>query len=267
MQDVQMDPDFRRISIDKVGVKDISYPILVLDKNNGTQATVARINMYVDLPHNFKGTHMSRFVEILNQFRGQITIDNFSKILESMKEHLGAASAHMEVEFPYFIEKEAPVSKARALMEYTCRFAGTLGAKADFVLSVRVPVTTVCPCSKEISEKGAHSQRSMVTVTLRMKRLVWIEEIVELVEGCASAEIYSLLKRPDEKFVTEKGYSNPKFVEDLVRDVATRLYAHKNVTWFSVEAENMESVHNHSAYAYLESPGGPDSTPGAATAG
>lgn len=252
MIDVQSEADDRMVDIDKVGVKNISYPIVVLDRKNGIQATVAKVNMYVSLPHNFKGTHMSRFIEVLNDFRGEIHIQNFSKILETMKTRLEAASAHMEMEFPYFIEKEAPVSKARALMEYTCRFSGRLGRSKNFLLGLDVPVTTLCPCSREISAKGAHSQRSKVTVTLRCKKFVWIEDIVELVESAGSAPIYSLLKRPDEKFVTEKAYDNPKFVEDVVREVAKKLSEDKNITWFMVESENLESIHNHNAYALVE---------------
>ncbi len=252
MIDVQMEVDDRGIEIDKVGVKDITYPILVLDKKNGTQSTIARINMYVSLPHNFRGTHMSRFVEILNEFKGEINIKSFSKILEVMKRRLEAASAHVDVEFPYFVEKEAPVTKARSLMEYTCRYSGSLTTKKDFSITVEVPVTTLCPCSKEISQYGAHSQRGVVAVTLGLKRLLWIEEIIELVEGAASSEIYALLKRPDEKYVTEKAYNNPKFVEDVVRDVAQKLSANDAIAWFSVEVENMESIHNHNVYACVE---------------
>lgn len=252
MIDVHREVPQSGIDIDKVGVKNIRYPIIVLDKKNGSQATVAKVNMYVSLPHNFKGTHMSRFIEILNEFRGEIHIQSFSKILETMKLRLEAASAHMEIEFPYFIEKEAPVSKARGLMEYTGRFSGSLGKTKNFLLSLDVPVTTLCPCSREISAKGAHSQRSKVTVTLRFKKFIWIEDIIELVESAGSAPIYSLLKRPDEKFVTERAYDNPKFVEDVVREVATKLGEDKNITWFMVESENLESIHNHNAYALVE---------------
>ncbi|MEE8449241.1 MAG: GTP cyclohydrolase FolE2 [Thermodesulfobacteriota bacterium] len=252
MIDIQKETDHRNVDIDKVGVKNISYPIVVLDKTKGTQSTVAKINMYVGLPHNFKGTHMSRFIEILNEFHGEITIQNFSNILEVMKERLEAASAHMEIEFPYFIEKKAPVSAARSLMEYNCRFAGSLGRKKDFILTIEVSLTTLCPCSREISQQGAHSQRSKATIALRFKKFIWIEDIIRLVESAGSSEIYSLLKRPDEKFVTERAYNNPKFVEDVVRDIAQKLRADKNITWFSVESENLESIHNHNAYALVE---------------
>src|SRR3989338_2491527 len=252
MQDIQNQPDYRKIAIDKVGVKDIRYPIVVLDKKNKFQHTVGSINMYVDLPHQFKGTHMSRFIEILNEHRGEITVKNFTQILAKMKKRFNAATAHMEVEFPYFIEKAAPVSKAKGLMEYRCRFTGSLGDKKDFVLEITVPVTTLCPCSKEISRKGAHNQRGIVKVNLRFKGFIWIEDIIKIVEASAPSQVYSLLKRPDERYVTEHAYDNPRFVEDVVREVASDLEALKGIIWFSIEAENLESIHNHSAYAYLE---------------
>jgi GTP cyclohydrolase I len=252
MNDIQNQRDHRRIEINKVGVKHIRYPITVLDKARGVQHTVASVNMYVDLPHRFKGTHMSRFVEILNKHKGDIAIKNFSKILLEVKKRLKAKIAHLEVEFSYFIEKEAPVTKAKSLMEYICRFCGSSNEKDDFYMGVTVPITTVCPCSKEISEFGAHNQRSLVTVNLRFKKFLWIEDIIQLVEECASCDLYSILKRPDEKYVTEKAYENPMFVEDVVREIAKRLTADSNITWFSVESENFESIHNHSAYAFVE---------------
>jgi GTP cyclohydrolase I len=179
--------------------------------------------MYVDLPHRFKGTHMSRFVEILNKYKGDISIQNFSNILNEMKRKLKAKTAHLEVEFPYFIEKEAPITRAKSLMEYTCRFCGSSNQseKRDFYVGVVVPITTVCPCSKEISEFGAHNQRSMVTVQLRFHKFIWIEDIIRMIEECASCDLYSILKRADEKFVTEKAYQNPMFAEDVVREVVS----------------------------------------------
>ncbi len=252
LRDIQGEPDFRNIDIDKVGVKDIHYPVVVLDRKNNVQHTVASINMYVDLPRHFKGTHMSRFIEILNEHRGEITVKNFPEIMEKMKRRFNATTAHLEVAFPYFIEKAAPVSGAKGLMEYRCRYTGSLGEKKDFVFEVEVPVSTLCPCSKEISRHGAHNQRGMVRVALRFRGLVWIEDIVKIVEGSASTPVYSLLKRVDEKYLTERAYDNPMFVEDVVREVAVNLKKLKNVTWFRVEAENIESIHNHSAYAYLE---------------
>ncbi len=252
MDDIQNQRDHRKIEINKVGVKNIRYPITVLDKAKGFQHTVANVNMFVDLPHRFKGTHMSRFVEILNKHKGDIAIKNLSKILTEVKRKLKAKTAHLEVEFPYFIEKEAPVTKAKSLMEYICRFSGSSNEKEDFYVGIVVPITTVCPCSKEISEFGAHNQRSLVTVNLRFKKFIWIEDIIQLVEECASCDLYSILKRPDEKYVTEKAYENPMFVEDVVREIAKRLKKDRNITWFTVESENFESIHNHSAYAYVE---------------
>ena len=254
MIDIQSQRDHRRVGINKVGVKNIEYPITVLDKRNRVQHTVGKVNMYVNLPHHFKGTHMSRFIEILNKCKGNISIENFNNILQEMKQVLKAHSAHLEIEFPYFVEKQAPVSGASGLMEYICRFCGSSNeeGKDDFSVGIDVPVTTVCPCSKEISDQGAHNQRGTVTVKLRFKKFIWIEDIIELVEQSASCDIYSILKRPDEKYVTERAYDNPMFVEDVVREVAKKLSSDKNITWFSVESENFESIHNHSAYAYVE---------------
>jgi GTP cyclohydrolase IB len=254
MIDTQNQPDFRRIPIDKVGIKGLKYPVKVLDKDRGTQSTVADISMYVDLPHQCKGTHMSRFVEILHQSRTRISLESLTTILADMKMILGARSSHIEITFPYFIKKQSPSAGVSGLMDYTCSIIGSSNAKntTDIVLKVAVPVTSVCPCSKEISDCGAHNQRGEVLVSARFKKLIWIEDIVNIVEKAASCDIYSVLKREDEKYVTEKAYNNPKFVEDLARDVAQSLMADPNITWFSVSAENFESIHNHSAYAYIE---------------
>ena len=255
MKDTQNQRDYRNITIDKVGIKNLRYPITVLDRKNGRQDTVATINMYVDLPHEYKGTHMSRFVEILNVLRPEVSLKKISDALEQMKKHLNAASSHIEVTFPYFIEKKAPVSKSPGLMDYTCRLTGSSGpdGKIDFVSEVIVPVSSVCPCSKEISEAGAHNQRGEVRLSIRFKKFIWIEDMIELVEKSGSSEVYSVLKRVDEKYITEYGFSNPKFVEDIVRDIAIKLKEDDNVTWFSVSAENFESIHNHSAYAHIAS--------------
>jgi GTP cyclohydrolase I len=256
MIDIQNQKDYRNIDIKKVGVKGIKYPIVVLDRHHGTQPVNATINIYVDLPHHFKGTHMSRFVEILNDFRGQINIKTFQTILGKTRDKLRARSAHMEIEFPYFIEKTAPVSKAKSLMEYRCSFCGhNDGDITDFLVGVVVPVTTLCPCSKEISNMGAHNQRSIVTVKVRFEKFFWIEDLIRTVENSASGEVYSLLKRVDEKYVTEKAYENPMFVEDVVRNVAEQLNKDPNFKWYSIEAENFESIHNHSAYAFVEKNG------------
>lgn len=252
MADLQKSHDDRNIAIDKVGVKDIRYPIVVMDKSKERQQTVARINMYVDLPHHFKGTHMSRFIEILNQYHGQISIDRMNTMLSDMKERLEASSAHLELEFPYFIEKQAPVSRARSLMEYQCRMVGSLGENYDFILGVTVPVTSLCPCSREISARGAHNQRSAVKVEIRYTDHIWLEDLIAWVEECGSAPVYSLLKREDEKALTEQAYDNPMFVEDVVRAVTQRLLKVPEITWFRVACENFESIHNHSAYAMVE---------------
>ena len=255
MKDTQNQRDYRNITIDKVGIKNLRYPITVLDRRNGCQDTVATINMYVDLPHEYKGTHMSRFVEILNVLRPEVSLKKISDALEQMKKHLNAASSHIEVTFPYFIEKKAPISSSPGLMDYTCRLTGSSGpdGKIDFVSEVIVPVSSVCPCSKEISEAGAHNQRGEVRLSIRFKKFIWIEDMIEIVEKSGSSEVYSVLKRVDEKYITEYGFSNPKFVEDIVRDIAIKLKEDDNVTWFSVSAENFESIHNHSAYAHIAS--------------
>ncbi|MBU2234301.1 MAG: GTP cyclohydrolase I FolE2 [Proteobacteria bacterium] len=253
MIDIQNLKDERNINIKKVGVKGLKYPIVVLDRAHGTQPVNATINMYVSLLHNFKGTHMSRFVEVLNDIREQVNIRTFHSILEKIRTKLHAESAHIEIEFPYFIEKTAPRSGAKSLMEYRCRFLGTNDSgRMDFVVGMVVPVTTVCPCSREISRVGAHNQRSIVTVKVRFRKFFWIEDVIRLIEDSASGEVYSLLKRIDEKYVTEKGYENPMFVEDVVRKVAERISRDANFTWYRVEAENFESIHNHSAYACVE---------------
>jgi GTP cyclohydrolase I len=252
MRDVQKSRDTRNIPINKVGVKDISYPIVVMDKCRELQHTVARVNMYVDLPHHFKGTHMSRFIEVFNSYRENIGLNNMETILAKMKEKLGADCAHLEIEFPYFIEKKAPVSGAVSLMEYTCEFVGSLTTVLDFVLGIKIPVTSLCPCSKELSRYGAHNQRSIVTLKVRYRDFVWIEDLVDIIETCGSSPVYSLLKRVDEKFVTERAYENPRFVEDIVREATLKLSEIDNITWFSVEVENFESIHKHSAYAAIE---------------
>lgn len=243
------------MNIDRVGVKSIRYPITVLDRKNGYQQTTATINMYVDLPHDMKGTHMSRFVELLHVFREEVSIKAFSEIMLEMRQRLNAESARIEIRFPYFIEKEAPVSGAKGLMDYECGFIASSNGNTsvDIVMEARVPITSVCPCSKEISEYGAHNQRGEVRLRFRFDGLVWLEEMISLVETAASSELYSILKRVDEKEVTERGYENPKFVEDIVRDIAIALEKEERITWYELSVENFESIHNHSAYAYIKS--------------
>ena len=253
MKDVQNQPDHRNIDISKVGIKGIKYPINVLDRANKVQATVASVNMYVHLPHEFKGTHMSRFVEVLNEYCGDLNLRTFFEMLEAVKTTLHARSANLEITFPYFVSKKAPVSGVASLMEYTCEYIGEInGDEHKLFVCVKVPVCTLCPCSKEISSKGAHNQRGLVSVTLFFKEFFWIEEIIEIVEASASSDVYALLKREDEKYITERAYNRPMFVEDVVREVTEKLGKDKRFEWFSVEAENFESIHNHSAYAYTE---------------
>ena len=251
--DVQSDPDSRKLAIDKVGIKAIRHPVRIQERSGGAQHTVALFNMYVGLPHHFKGTHMSRFVEILEAHEREITVESFQLMLREMVEKLEAEEGHIEMSFPYFIEKKAPISAVKSLMDYEVTFTGEIrNGRQRFTMKVVVPVTSLCPCSKRISERGAHNQRSHVTVTARTNDFVWIEEIVDIVERQSSSELYGLLKRPDEKFVTERAYDNPKFVEDLVRDVAAVLNLDERIDAYVVESENFESIHNHSAYALIE---------------
>ena len=252
--DVQSSADSRRIAIDKVGIKSIRHPIKVADKRGGVQHTVASFNMYVGLPHNFKGTHMSRFIEILNGREREISVENFEPMLRTMVERLEAETGHIEMSFPYFINKAAPVSGVQSLMDYEVCFIGSIreGGSYEFTMKVVVPVTSLCPCSKKISAYGAHNQRSHVTVTAVLNDHLWIEEMVQMVEAQASCEVFGLLKRPDEKWVTERAYDNPKFVEDMVRDVAGQLNREPRIDADVVETENFESIHNHSAYALIE---------------
>jgi len=252
--DIQSSADTRRIAIDKVGIKSIRHPVRVAEREGGVQHTVATFNMYVGLPHDFKGTHMSRFVDILNGNEREISVESFEPMLRAMVERLEAETGHVEMSFPYFINKTAPVSGVRSLMDYEVTFTGEIRARGEyrFTLKVVVPVTSLCPCSKGISAYGAHNQRSHVTVTATLNDHLWIEEIVRLVEKQASCEVFGLLKRPDEKWVTERAYDNPKFVEDMVRDVAAMLEAEPRIDAYVVESENFESIHNHSAYALIE---------------
>ena len=253
LYDMQSRRDHRELRIDKVGVRGLRFPIQVRDKARSVQNTVATIGMFVDLPKEFKGTHMSRFLEALNAHGSVIHVENIMDILRSLQKRLNSATSHLEIEFPYFMSKKSPVSRKRSQMDYLARFdAAACGDEIVFVLTVKANVTTLCPCSKAIARCGAHNQRGLVTVALRFSKPVWIEDVVAMIESSASSELYALLKRQDEKFVTERAYENPVFVEDLVRNVALKLNAHPRVTWYKVEAENYESIHNHNAYACIE---------------
>jgi GTP cyclohydrolase I len=252
VEDVQGHADTRRIPINRVGIKDIAHPVKVKDRSEGEQHTIATFNMYVNLPHNFKGTHMSRFVEILHGER-EISVESFRAMLEKMTHRLEADAGHIEMSFPFFVMKKAPVSGVESLMDYKASLIGEQkDGKAETWIKVVVPVTSLCPCSKKISEYGAHNQRSHVTIKAKLRRHIWIEELIDVAEDEASCELFGILKRPDEKYVTERAYDNPKFVEDLVRDVAKRLNDEERIGAYVVEAENFESIHNHSAYALIE---------------
>jgi GTP cyclohydrolase I len=253
IEDVQGRTDNRRIPINKVGVKDVYHPVRIQDRSGGEQHTVACFNMYVFLPHDFKGTHLSRFMEILHHHEREISVDSFQKMLAEMTSHLDSEAGHIEMSFPYFVMKRAPVSGVESLMDYRASLVGEhKEGRNRMWLKVTVPVTSLCPCSKGISDYGAHNQRSHVTITARLNSHVWIEELIDIAEQEASCELYGILKRPDEKYVTERAYDNPKFVEDLVRDIAVRLNADDRVDAYTIEAENFESIHNHSAYALVE---------------
>ncbi len=261
--DVQASRDSRRVAIDKVGVKDVTYPMRLRTREGGEQSTVATINMYVSLPHYQKGTHMSRFLEVLNEHVGSgngdsaepgvepITPDRIPQIAAAICKRLSAETAHFEAVFTYFINKQAPVTKSPGLMDYKVRFVAEANGTDDFVMTVAAPATSLCPCSKEISAYGAHNQRCTIEASVRFKGMVWIEDLVDHLESAASVPVFAVLKRPDEKHVTEAAYDNPKFVEDIVRDLAIRLESDDRITWFSINSENFESIHNHNAYAQL----------------
>jgi len=261
MKDVQRTRDRRGIHIDQVGVSDLRYPITVLDRANKAQHTVGTFALSVDLPHHFKGTHMSRFVEVLNEHHGEITLRTVPAILTKLKTRLEAERAHIEVSFPYFVTKNAPVSGAKSMLDLKCMFAAEANGKTqDFLLKVEVPVTSLCPCSRDISDYGAHNQRGFITFSVRTRRnragewqFVWIEELLEIAERSASAPIYALLKRSDERFVTMLAYDNPVFVEDMVRNAGALLKKDKRIASFEVRAVNQESIHNHSAFAIVRS--------------
>lgn len=255
LKDTQSERDTRNISIDRVGVKGLRYPIVIKDKENREQSTVAEVSLAVDLPHEFKGTHMSRFVEVLQQQGSRMDVHTALKIPRELLLRLSASRSHVEMSFPFFRAKHAPVTGSLGLMDYQVKFEmeAVTDRLDDFILTVKVPVTTLCPCSKALTEKGAHNQRGIVTYSVRFSsKPIWIEDLIDLIEDSASCPVYSVLKRPDEKWVTEKAYENPVFVEDLVRNVAMKTEQHTAFSWYRVEAENFESIHNHQAYAVIE---------------
>jgi GTP cyclohydrolase I len=253
LSDTQAQQDDRRIAIDRVGVRSLRYPLVVSDRESKPQHTVATVSMAVDLPHHYKGTHMSRFVQVLHSHGMELTVANAAAIPRELLQRLDAERAHLELKFTYFRPRQAPVSGAEGLLDYGVTFQiNAEGNHIDFVVGVEVPVTTLCPCSKAISAYGAHNQRGVVQFQVRFTQPLWIEDLIDLVETSASSPLYSILKRPDEKFVTEAAYDNPVFVEDLVRNVAVKANAHDLITWYRVEAENFESIHNHNAWAMIE---------------
>jgi len=253
--DVQSNPDARRVAIDRVGVKDVVYPVRLATRDGGEQTAVATINMYVGLPHHQKGTHMSRFLEVLNEQSCQpLTPEHIPGVTQAIRKRLDAEEAHFSASFTYFIEKKAPVTGAPGLMNYECTLeCSATPTGEDMVLRVAAPATSLCPCSKEISVHGAHNQRCRVEAAVRTEgRMIWIEELVATLEEAASHPVYAVLKRPDEKFVTEKAYENPKFVEDIIRDLAVALDDDDRVSWYRITSENYESIHSHNAFAEIE---------------
>lgn len=236
-----------------VGIKNIRYPVKVREKSGGLQSTVASITLQASMPSSYRETCVSTFLSVLNKYQEEMSVTIFPKLLGEVKEELQADSAHLEMTFPYFLEKKAPVTQTPGLMEYTCRFTGGIGGDDDFILSVWVPSTTLCPCSKEISDCGAHNQRAEINLNIKSKGFIWVEDLISMVESGVSCEVFSILKRPDEKHVTEQAYNNPMFVEDVVRKVAEMAQAHPGINWFSVGVESFESIHKHSAYAYVDS--------------
>ena len=253
MRDIQNEEDTREIPLKKVGVKGVKYPVTVLDKFNKKQCTTATVNLFVNLPHNFKGTHMSRFIQVFHKYHTDITMLHFLDMLEEIREKLDAQRSYGSIAFPYFIEKKAPVTESQGIMEYNCSYEGEVVDNGDrlFYVNIEVPIATLCPCSKAISDYGAHNQRGFVKVRLLYKDFFWIEDVIKSIEDCSSTPLYSVLKRKDEKYVTEHAYDNPRFVEDVVREVYLKL-KEMGFSKFSVEAETEESIHYHNAYAYTE---------------
>ncbi|MEM6692682.1 MAG: GTP cyclohydrolase FolE2 [Planctomycetota bacterium] len=258
LPDIQSTGDTRNVPINKVGVTNVRYPISLRTPGEGSgntfQHTVATINMFVSLAKEEKGTHMSRFVEVLNEYHEELCSDTLQEICNAMRDKLDAESAFLEVNFPYFINKPAPVTGKVGKLDIDVSFELCTGKQNDFVMILKIPATSLCPCSKEISEYGAHNQRCEMTVKIRIAEGVqfWIEELFEIVEKCASTQVFSVLKRPDEKWVTERAYENPKFVEDIVRDMAVAMNADDRIVWYQCFSENFESIHNHNAYAFVE---------------
>lgn len=254
LPDVQEQKDNRGIEIEEVGIADLVLPLVLSDKSNGKQPVIAKVKISASLEGTKKGTHMSRFIEVMEHFKGyDFNNHTISQILGEMKTKLGAQSVFLEASFKYFIEKKSPISRQKSLMNYDCQISGRINKDdLETFLNVRVPITSVCPCSLAISKLGAHNQRGIVDLKVKTKEFIWLEDLISLVEKSGgSGEVYSLLKRSDEKYVTERMFDNPKFVEDIVRDLATRLAKNKKIIGFIIECKNFESIHNHNAYAKI----------------
>jgi GTP cyclohydrolase I len=252
LEDVQNTPDKRQLDIDQVGIKSLRYPIFFQSDELGPTRVVADFSMYVRLPHHVKGTHMSRFVELLERPQQVFTVGNMKAFMQDMLTLLEADNGHVEMRFPFFLAKAAPVSGVTSMMDYDVSLKADIGTDFNLTVKAEIPVTSLCPCSKKISNYGAHNQRSLVTVEVELDDSLTLDQLIRLVEEQASSQLYGLLKRPDEKFVTEFAYDNPKFVEDLVRDIAGALDKAEAIGGFRVECENFESIHNHSAYAMID---------------
>ena len=252
LPDIQKTTDRRNIAIDRVGVRKVRCPIVVLDRADERQQTIGDFTLTVDLPAEFKGTHMSRFLEVLGEYGKEISVHALPELLGRLRERLNAEKAHINVRFPFFMSKAAPVTGKTGMAEFECGFDAEINGVFTSQLYVRAAVATLCPCSKEISQYGAHNQRGWVTARVGTSDHVWLEEIIEMIEGSASCALYPVLKRPDEKWVTEHAYENPRFVEDLVREVALKFDEDPRITGYEVEVENEESIHMHNAYAYLK---------------
>lgn len=251
LMDVQNQKDPRNVPLKHVGIKNLRWPIELKDRKKGTQHTVATVTLGVDLPKDLRGTHMSRFVEIMNEL-GPIGLAEIEKTLDTLKETLQAEKAMLQMNFPYFVEKTAPVSGKKAPMDIECVYLAEKGDSFQLHVIATVPIATLCPCSKEISDYGAHNQRAYAQLHIIANDMVWLEELVEIADSCGSTPLYGLLKRPDEKYVTEHAYDNPRFVEDVVRELALKLEEDKRITWYQVAVESIESIHNHNAFAVVE---------------
>jgi GTP cyclohydrolase I len=252
LPDIQKTPDTRNIAIDKVGVRGVKFPIQVLDRAEERQHTIGNFTLTVDLPSHFKGTHMSRFLEVLNEHKREISVHALPQLLRNLKERLNAEKAHVSVRFPFFMVKKAPVTEKEGMMEFECGFDAECNGAFSAELYLKVPVATLCPCSKEISKYGAHNQRGWVTVQIAFSEHIWLEEVIEMIEGSASCALFPVLKRPDEKWVTEHAYENPRFVEDMVREIALKFDDDARIAGYRIEVENEESIHAHNAYAMID---------------